>query len=203
MVSDNIGRIKDTVADARSGRLMFVSHCLLNQNACVRGIASQPAAIRELVDLLLDNDVAMYQMPCPEMTYYGSMRWGQVKTQYSSPMFLKHCRKLADELLDQAEDYMRSGHEVIGFIMRDGSPTCGLNTAAVSADEDQVWGGMVWNVPLQKFAHTRGAFCEVLQDEAIRRGLDNLRFIGLPEVPEAGSIEEAILEIKSAIAKSE
>jgi predicted secreted protein len=201
-MSDNIGRIKETVDDARSGRLVFISHCLLNQNACVRGIASQPAAIMELVDLLLDNDVAIYQMPCPEMTYYGSMRWGQVKKQYSSPMFLKHCRKLADQLLDQAEDYIRTGHEVIGFIMRDGSPTCGLNTAAVPADEEQVWGGMVWKVPLQKFAQTRGAYCEILQDEAERRGLSGLRFIGLPEVPEAGSFEESISEIRNAVAKN-
>lgn len=202
-MGDKIGRIKENVDDARSGRIMFLSHCLLNQNACVRGIASQPAAIRELIELLLDNDVSIYQMPCPEMLYYGSMRWGQVKKQYSSPMFLKHCRKLADQILDQVEDYIRTGHEVIGFIMRDGSPTCGLNTAAVSADEDQVWGGMVWNVPLQKFAHTQGAYCEVLQEEAKRRGLTNIHFIGLPEVPEAGSFEESIAEIKNAIIKND
>ena len=98
-MTDTLGKIKDTVNDARSGRLIFISHCLLNQNACVRGLASKPAAIRELIDVMLDNDVAIYQMPCPEVTYYGSMRWGQVKKQYASPMFRKHCRNIAEQLV--------------------------------------------------------------------------------------------------------
>ena len=50
-----LGQIKDSIRDARSGRLIFISHCLLNQNACVRGLASQPAVIRPLLDLLLDH----------------------------------------------------------------------------------------------------------------------------------------------------
>ena len=79
-MNDALGVVKDDVSDKRSGKLVFLSHCMLNQNACVRGIASQPAVIREIVDLALDHDVAMYQMPCPENTYVGSMRWGMVKT---------------------------------------------------------------------------------------------------------------------------
>jgi hypothetical protein len=75
-MTEKLGKIKDSLQDARSGRLIFLSHCLLNQNACVRGLASQPAVIRDLVDLLLAYDIAFYQMPCPEVTYIGSMRWG-------------------------------------------------------------------------------------------------------------------------------
>jgi predicted secreted protein len=198
-MNDKIGKIKETVDDARSGKLMFVCHCLLNQNACVRGIASEPAAIRPLVTLLLDNDVALYQMPCPEMTYYGSMRWGQVKKQYSTPMFRKHCRELAEGLFDQVESYLSNGHEVIGFVMRDGSPTCGLNRAAVSADKDQVWGGMVWHIPLQRFAQTQGVFCEVLQAEAKLRGITDILFMSLPEVEEAGSFKDSLAQIQKAI----
>ncbi len=198
-MKDPLGKIKETVKDARSGKLMFLSHCLLNQNACVRGIASEPAAIRSLVDLLLDHDVALYQMPCPEMLYYGSSRWGQVKQQYSSPMFRKHCRQLAGQIFDQIEDYRNSGHKVIGFIMRDGSPTCGLKRSAVSAGENQVWGGMVWQVPLQSFGKTKGVYCEELHLEAQRRGMDDVLFLSLPEVPEAGSFTEAMDEIRKAI----
>ena len=60
-----------SVEDVRSRKVLFVSHCTLNQNAKVRVIAKFPGAIRPLVELLLDNDVGMYQMPCPEMTYLG------------------------------------------------------------------------------------------------------------------------------------
>lgn len=198
-MQDPIGKIKETVQDARSGKLMFLSHCLLNQNACVRGIASEPAAIRALVNLLLDHDVALYQMPCPEMLYYGSSRWGQVKGQYSTPMFRQHCQKLAAQIFNQIEDYRNSGHQVLGIIMRDGSPTCGLKRSAVAADENQVWGGMVWQVPLQSFAETLGVYCEELHKEAERRGMADLRFLSLPEVPEAGSFAEAMEEIRQAI----
>ena len=91
-VTENVGQVKGSITDQRSGKLVFLSHCILNQNACVRGLASQPAVIREVVDAALDHDVAMYQMPCPENTYVGSMRWGMVKKMYGTPMFRRHCR---------------------------------------------------------------------------------------------------------------
>ncbi len=201
-MTDKLGKIKNTVDDARSGRLIFISHCLLNQNACVRGLASQPAAIRELIDLLLNNEVAIYQMPCPEVTYYGSMRWGQVKKQYASPMFRKHCRQIAEQMCDQVQTYRDNGHEVIGFVMRDGSPTCGLRCAAVEANENQIWGGMVWHAsPLQRFGETEGVFTEELQAEVERRGMKDLLFLSLPEVEEAGSFQGRLAEIKKAVTK--
>lgn len=199
-MTGKLGKIKNTVADARSGRFIFLAHCLLNQNACVRGLASQPAVIRELVDLLLAHDVALFQMPCPEVTYYGSMRWGQVKKQYGSPMFRRHCRKIAEQLCDQAQTYRDNGHEPVGFVLRDGSPTCGLKCAAVEADETQVWGGMVWHAsPRQRFGETEGVFTEELKAEIARQGLSGLLLLSLPEVEEAGSFKDALREIEQAI----
>ena len=57
-------------------------------------------------------------------------------------MFRKHCRKIAKQMFDHIENYLETSHRVIGIVMRDGSPTCGLLRTAVSADSDQVWGGM-------------------------------------------------------------
>jgi predicted secreted protein len=197
-MSDPIGRIKDSVADARSRKLIFLSHCLLNQNACVPGIASEPAAITPLVTALLEDQVGMYQMPCPEMTYYGSLRWGQVKKQYATPMFRAHCRRIAEQVCDQIQDYQASSHDVIGFVMRDGSPTCGLHRACVEADDAQQWGGMVWKVPVQRFAATMGVFCEELKAEVERRGIQGVELLSLPEVPEAGSFDDALVQIRTA-----
>lgn len=198
-MQDPIGKIKDEIADVRSGKLIFLSHCLLNQNACVKGIASEPAMITPLIKLLMENDVAIYQMPCPEVSYYGSARWGQVKEQYSTPMFRKHCRKIAEQMFDQIENYLQTGHRVIGFVMRDGSPTCGLRRTAVSADSDQIWGGMVWKVPKQRFGQTQGVYCEELLAERSRRQLDQVLFLSLPEVPEAGDFDALLAEIERAI----
>jgi predicted secreted protein len=192
-MTEKIGLIKDSVEDKRSGKLVFLSHCMLNQNACVRGLASQPPVIREIVDLALDNDVAIYQMPCPEVTYLGSMRWGQTKKMYGNPMFRRHCRRIAELICDQVQTYRDNGHDVKGIVLRDGSPTCGLKCAAVEADEHQVWGGMPWHAtPLQRFAATQGVYAEELMAELRSRGMDDVRLMSLPEVPEAGSIPDAL-----------
>lgn len=195
-----IGQMKSSVHDARSGRILFLSHCLLNQNACVRGLASQPAVIREIVDLALARDVAIVQMQCPEVSYLGSLRWGQVKKMYGNPMFRRHCRRLAEGVCDLVQTYRDNAHRVIGIVLRDGSPTCGLNCSAVEADEQQVWGGMVWNAsPLQRFGPTEGVYTEELKRELQQRGLADVSLFALPEVPEAGSFADALHAIEGAI----
>ena len=81
-------------------------------------------------------------------------------------------------------------------LLTDGSPTCGLKCAAVEADAGQVWGGMVWHAsPLQRFAETEGVYTEELKAELAARGMGDVRLLSLPEVPEAGSIPDALAEI--------
>jgi predicted secreted protein len=153
-----------------------------------------------VVDLLLSHNVAMYQMPCPEVTYLGSMRWGQVKRQYGNPMFRRHCRKIAQQVCDQVQTYRDNNHRVIGIVLRDGSPTCGLKCAAVEADEQQLWGGMVWHAnPLQRFDATPGVYAEELIAEIGSREGFEVCLFSLPEVPEAGSIEDSLKEIETSL----
>lgn len=200
-MTGKLGQIKTTLQDARGGKVVFLSHCILNQNACVRGLASQPAAIREMVELALAHDVGMVQMRCPEVSHLGSMRWGMVKKMYASPMFRRHCRQIAIEVCDLIQTWRDNDHQVLGIVLRDGSPTCGLNCAAVEADPGQVWGGMVWHAsPLQRFGPTPGVYVEELQAELKLRGLDDVRLFALPEVEEAGSLQQALSDIGSAFA---
>lgn len=201
-MTGTIGQVKASLEDQRSGKLVFLSHCILNQNACVRGLASQPAVIREVVDAALDHDVAMFQMPCPEVTYVGSMRWGMVKEMYGTPMFRRHCRAIAEQVCNQIETYRANGHDVLGVVFRDGSPTCGLRSAAVAADAEQLWGGMVWNAcPLQRFEATQGVYVEEFTAVLRERGLDDVHLLTMPEVPEAGSQTDALDEIRIAFAQ--
>jgi hypothetical protein len=133
------------------------------------------------------------------MACLGAMRWGQVRDQYDSPMFRRHCRRLAEQVMDQAEDYCRSGYRVLGVIMVDGSPVCGLIKTPQPAVAGQVWGGMPRYIPLQHFVASRGIFCEILQAEAARRGLESLPFVSIPEVQDAGSFEDAINSIRALL----
>ncbi|MFO8035088.1 MAG: hypothetical protein R6U57_00450, partial [Anaerolineales bacterium] len=60
-----------SIEDVRGGKIIFLSHCMLNQNAKVKGIAIYPGMIKPLVEVLLEKDIAVFQMPCPETSYYG------------------------------------------------------------------------------------------------------------------------------------
>ena len=57
--------------DGRSKRVIFLAHCLLNQNAISDGTAVRPAAYRELIQLLLDAEAGIVQLPCPELCCLG------------------------------------------------------------------------------------------------------------------------------------
>jgi predicted secreted protein len=192
--------IHPTIRDVRSGKIIFLSHCCLNQNAKVRGIAIYPGCIRPMIELLIEKDVAIYQMPCPEMTYIGAMRWGHVKDQYDSPMFRRHCLNLATEVLDQAEEYKRSGYRVLGFVMMDGSPVCGLNKTPQPANEGEMWGGMVRYVPESTLAQDKGVYSEILMQELEQRPLlAGLPLVGFPESNEQQAVEIALNNIRSII----
>ena len=58
-MQDPTGKIKDKIEDVRSGKLIFISHGLLNQKACVKGISSEPAMITPLIKLLMENNVGI------------------------------------------------------------------------------------------------------------------------------------------------
>lgn len=126
-------------------------------------------------------------------------QWGTVKKMYGTPMFRRHCRQIAEQVCDQIQTYRDNDHRVLGVVFRDGSPTCGLRTAAVEAHEDQQWGGMVWNAcPLQQFAATEGVYVEEFKAVLHARGLDDVPLLTMPEVPEAGSLTDALEEIRVA-----
>ncbi len=187
------------VSDQRSHQVIFLSHCCLNQNAKVRGIASYPGAITPLVELLLKTGVGIYQMPCPEMAYLGNMRWGQVKDQYNNPMFRRHCQKIAETIVDQVENYLQCGYRILGFVMMDGSPVCGLNRIPQPKNPEQLWGGMTWYVPESEYREGKGNYCEILLAELDRRGLKDIPFVASPEFDEVGELDCALEDIRKLV----
>lgn len=57
--------------DVRSKKVVFIAHCILNQNAISDGTAVYPAAFREVVRMFLDENTGIVQMPCPELCCLG------------------------------------------------------------------------------------------------------------------------------------
>ena len=132
-------------ADERSKRVIFVSHCLLNENTRYLGGAFRPGGVDELVDGFQQEGLGISQMHCPEQRAWGGVLKRSLLPIYGSrgtllyrlrhvllPIFLWYTRwcywRLAKEVAGDVEDYIRSGFEVVGIVGVGGSPTCGVRT---------------------------------------------------------------------------
>lgn len=155
------------VQDKRSRKIVVVAHCILNQNSRVLGIAYYPGMINEIVDVLRKYEVGVIQMPCPELTYAGLLRWSQTKEQYDTPAFRRHCKRIASGIADQVQEYSRNGFKVLAVLGVDGSPTCGVDETPTGYK-----GGYSPKPPSikeAKFTKASGLLIEELQSELKER----------------------------------
>jgi uncharacterized protein YbbK (DUF523 family) len=119
----------------RSRKVAFVSHCLLNEHTRYLGRA---CCVREVADDLLDRDVGIVQMPCPEQRAWGGVlkrrklrlygsraaAWlAGIAAVYSRIVFRRPARNVARQIAD----YVNAGVEIEGVIGVDGSPSCGVD----------------------------------------------------------------------------
>ena len=154
--------------DGRSKKVIFLAHCLLNQNAISDGTAVCPAAFGELIQLLLDHEVGVVQMPCPELCCLGLDR-GDVHGA-DRPVVAENTRirramekdgprqkreALAGLVSEQVQEYRRHGFQVLGIVGANRSPNCGVET---TSDFDREVEG-------------RGAFMEAIAQQLEAAGI--------------------------------
>lgn len=137
--------LRDQLADARGGRVVFLSHCLLNQNVRYLGGAGHAAAVSEVVNRYLASGAGICQMPCPEQHAWGGVLKRRMLLAYGSggtlraPLarlllrpFTWYTRfvyaRLARMVARDLADYRRSGIDVVGIVGVGGSPSCGVQT---------------------------------------------------------------------------
>jgi len=135
----------DRLRDERSRRVVFVSHCLLNENTRYAGGAFRPGAVPEIVEQILDSGAGISQMPCPEQR-----AWGGVLKRFIAPVYGSAggaldpvrgallrafivwtrwaYRRLARQVARDIADYRRSGFDVVGVVGVGASPSCGVAT---------------------------------------------------------------------------
>jgi predicted secreted protein len=126
-------------ADRRSRRVVLVAHCILNQNAKIDGCARCAGAMRELVAELVDADLGIVQAPCPELMCLGLDRGADTSAERTVESedtrvgrlmgegeASARCEALARDVAWQAQEYVRHGFRIVGFIGINGSPTCGV-----------------------------------------------------------------------------
>jgi predicted secreted protein len=127
--------------DKRSKKIIFVAHCILNQNSKVNRCAHYSGAIEEITKILIEAGIGIVQMPCPELLYLGldrktdksidstieseDTRISSLMNEESAKAF---CRNLASDIIKQIIDYKNNGFRVIAVVGINGSPTCGVET---------------------------------------------------------------------------
>lgn len=154
-------------------QILIVSHCFLNDGAKLKYQAPEEQTFernqkRTFLKKLLENDVEIIQLPCPEFILYGSNRWGHAASQFDTPFFKKESKKMLEPLVLQLQEYASypERYEILGIVGIDGSPSCGVN---FTYDGD--WGGEFSNHPhlentirnLQK-TQKPGIFMSVLKE---------------------------------------
>ena len=66
--------MKRDASDKRSQRIIVVCHCILNVHSLEDDLAIYPGLEEEVIELLIQKGVGLYQIPCPEIELSGIFR---------------------------------------------------------------------------------------------------------------------------------
>lgn len=113
--------------DKRSGKIVVVSHCILNVHSLEDDLAIYPGLEEEVVELLMKKGVGIYQIPCPEVELAGIFRKALPKDSYDHPKIREVYRKMAESIGQTLKWYTKKGYEIAAVIGAEGSPTCGID----------------------------------------------------------------------------
>ena len=179
--------------DARKRKVVFLAHCFLNINTRFPQGCAFAGANTPVVNTLLQHDLGIIQMPCPEFLCMGLEKelYGEIPESELRDCF----RNLASGVVDQIEAYLRLGYEIAGIIGMDPSPSCG-----VSASKGK--GTMLGLDRDTSEKEEAGVFIEELMTLAVQRGIVKLPFFGIRRVlPGEDGIDDQIRSLDSFLSQ--
>lgn len=195
--------------DRRSKKMVYVSRCILNCNAKFPGCSDVSGVYTEIIHPIAEHGIGIEQMPCLEIMGWGGVDRGKVMYDLDPDKrdaawigeYFELCKREAKKVVDQMEDYIKAGFEILGVIYVDDSPTCGLTNTQTFPDVHFQMMGI--DAPVDKkfdldymFEHIlpfvdasgEGAYGYQLYLEVERRGLP-IKFV--PFGPTKPRVEEA------------
>lgn len=110
----------------RSKKVIFISHCILNQNSVVPPLARSKGPYRDVVEEIIDFGIGIHQLPCPEYRHLGLSRKPMDKSEYDTEEYRKLCTQIAKDTVDIMVEYLDNGYEILGIIGINSSPTCSV-----------------------------------------------------------------------------
>jgi predicted secreted protein len=177
--------------DARSRRIVLVSHCLLNQSAKVQGLAEYPGVFEPVAAVLFREGAGLIQLPCPEAVLLGPERPAgtDTKEQYDTPEYRETCRTIAGRVAAGAAAYRKAGVAIPCLLGVEGSPSCSVDSVPqLGKDGERV------------LRPGMGIFMEILGKELEQAGLQ-IPKVGIPEKHEGTALQAALDRIVAALRK--
>ena len=178
--------------DARSKTIVFVAHCILNQNAKSDGTASYPGVISDIMNVLYTSNVGIVQMPCPELMCLGLDRENseglsgslaeentRIRLMMHKDFAVRKMGELVEYVVIQMSEYQKHGFKIQGIVGVNRSPTCGVEST--SKENREVVG--------------EGVFIEALRNELSKHGMP-VRMVGI----KAFEPEQAVTTINKFLA---
>lgn len=181
--------------DNRSKKIVLVSHCILNQNSISDGTADYPGTFREIVDIILEKDIGIIQMPCPELLCLGIDRGDPNGTEKEVVVENTRIREalkkesnsikmesLVNELVYQIQEYIQNDFSIIGIVGVNRSPSCGVETTSMNNKE----------------VEGKGIFINVLEEKLNEKEID-IGIVGVKTSEVDKSVEKVrkLLEVNS------
>jgi predicted secreted protein len=164
------------MTDKRSGKIVVVSHCILNVHSLEDNLAIYPGLEQEVVELLIKKGVGIYQIPCPEIDLSSIFRKALPKESYDHPKIRKAYRKLAQEITQTLSSYIKKGYKISAVLGAEGSPTCG--TSSVGRWKTNIKGKKEFPRDIE-FVPGMGVFMEEFKDSLDRIDVHPV-WIGIP-----------------------
>lgn len=116
--------------DNRSNKFVFIPFCLIAQSYQAQGIVKYEwkSSIKPFIELLLDNDINIIQMPCVEAEFANSLiRKPMGISKYDTKEFNGHCEILATKVSNQINEIISSNYKIIAILGIEQSPSCCVN----------------------------------------------------------------------------
>ncbi len=173
--------------DQRSKKIIFVAHCILNQNSISDGTADFPATVKPILDFLIKENVGIIQLPCPELNCLGLDRGNpkgsqsdviientRIKGALKNEIVQKKLQLLIGQIVYQIEEYLKHNFNIIGLIGINRSPSCGVETTSKNNQE----------------AKGKGFFTSLLLNELDKKNI-NLKMLGI----KTSNLDEALEKV--------
>ena len=183
--------IIEKLKDQRSKKVIFLAHCILNENTRYPGGAFREGTVDEIIDELQKKGVGIVQIKCPEQQAWGGVLKEDLLRAFGSrntktykfrkillPFFIWNTkriyRQLAREVVREVKDYLDSGFEVLGIVGVAGSPSCGVKTRLdieksfnmlASTDVDDLDREKMNHIIQECLEEGQGLFIRALEDE--------------------------------------